>query len=273
MRFKRKWTDSLDALLLRETKLHKLHSNRYGDKGAAYVAINTSLNSCGRLPWETDKKHVQGRLKHLSMARRAQKRASVPATGIEEEHGELEVLLDDFIGESDEFTASEAARRDTSRVRDAEIAEGGRQAREMDMRRKSSPAEAELDLERDASADGEDNDAVESDRATREPVPTGTPSSTPGPGSSGSFVNGECVEGEFLRLMQIRNSARYSELKSKEKMEYRRLAFEIERENRRRELEQEKIEVEKRRARTEAERDARLQRKEERDARIEEIRI
>jgi hypothetical protein len=33
--------------------------------------------------------------------------------GIEEEHDELEVLLDDFIGESDEFTASEAARRDT----------------------------------------------------------------------------------------------------------------------------------------------------------------
>jgi hypothetical protein len=78
-------------------------------------------------------------------------------------------------------------------------------------------------------------------------------------------------EGEFLRLMQIRNSARSSELKSKEKLEYRRLAFEIESENRRRELEQAKIEVEEKRARTEEERDARLQRKEERDARIEEM--
>jgi hypothetical protein len=56
------------------------------------------------------------------------------------------VLLDDFIGESDEFTASEAAGRDTSRARDAAIAEGGRQAREMTMRRQSLPAEAELDL-------------------------------------------------------------------------------------------------------------------------------
>jgi hypothetical protein len=63
------------------------------------------------------------------------------------------------------------------------------------MRRQSSPAKAELDLESDASGNGEDNDAVESDRATREPVPTGTPSSTPVPGSSGSFANGECVEG------------------------------------------------------------------------------
>jgi hypothetical protein len=146
MRFKRKWTDSLDTLLLRDTKLKKPHSKRYGDRGSAYVAIATSFTSCGRLPWETDKKHVQGRLQHLSMARRAHQRASVRATGIEEEHGELEVLLEDFIGESDEFTASEAARQDTSRARDAAIAEGGRQAREMAMRRQSSPAEAELDL-------------------------------------------------------------------------------------------------------------------------------
>jgi hypothetical protein len=50
------------------------------------------------------------------------------------------VLLDDFIGESDEFTASEAARRDTSHARDAAIAEGARQAREVAMTRQSSPA-------------------------------------------------------------------------------------------------------------------------------------
>jgi hypothetical protein len=56
-------------------------------------------------------------------------------------------------------------------------------------------------------------------------------------------------------------------------MESRRLAFEIERETRRRELEQAKIEVEKERARTEEEREAGLQRKKERDARIEELRI
>jgi hypothetical protein len=43
--------------------------------------------------------------------------------------------------------------------------------------------------------------------------------------------------GEVLRLMQIRNYAWSSELESKEKMESRRLEFEIEHENRRRELE------------------------------------
>jgi hypothetical protein len=62
-----------------------------------------------------------------------------------------------------------------------------------------------------------------------------------------------------------------SDLESKETMESRRLGFEIERETRRRELEQAKIEVEKKRARTEEEREARLQRKEEIDARIEEL--
>jgi hypothetical protein len=50
------------------------------------------------------------------------------------------VLLDEFIGESDEFTASEAVRRDTSHAREAAIAEGARQAREMALRRQSSPA-------------------------------------------------------------------------------------------------------------------------------------
>jgi hypothetical protein len=65
MRFKRKWTDSLDTLLLMETKLHKPHSKHYGDRGAAYVEIATIFNSCGRLLWETDKKHVQGRLQNL----------------------------------------------------------------------------------------------------------------------------------------------------------------------------------------------------------------
>jgi hypothetical protein len=58
-------------------------------------------------------------------------------------------------------------------------------------------------------------------------------------------ATGECMEGKVLRLMQIRNSAWSFELVSKEKMESRRLAFEIERETRRRELEHAKIEVEK----------------------------
>jgi hypothetical protein len=119
MNRKRKWTDNLDALLLRETKLHKPHSKRYGDRGAAYAAIATSLNSCGRLSWETDKKHVQGRLHHLATARRAPQRASVRATGVEEEHGELEVIVDDFIGESDDFLAREADRREATRAREA----------------------------------------------------------------------------------------------------------------------------------------------------------
>jgi hypothetical protein len=102
------WTDSLDALLLRETKRHKQQSKRYGDRGAAYAAIATSLNSCGELPWETDKENVQGRLHLLAKARRAHQRASMRATAFKEYHGELEAHLHEFIGESDDFLESEA---------------------------------------------------------------------------------------------------------------------------------------------------------------------
>jgi hypothetical protein len=86
----------------------KLQAKRYGDRGAAYAAIAGSLNSSQRLPWDTDKQHVQGRLQHLTVARRTHQRASARATGVEEEHRELEELLADIIGKSDEFMASEA---------------------------------------------------------------------------------------------------------------------------------------------------------------------
>jgi hypothetical protein len=81
---------------------------------------------------------VQGRLQHLKIARIALYRASVRENCVEEEHDELEVLLDEFIMEFEEYTAIEADRRDTARAREAEITEGGRQARDIILRSKLS---------------------------------------------------------------------------------------------------------------------------------------
>jgi hypothetical protein len=39
---RRKWTAGLDICLSRKTKLHKPQSERYGDRGAAYAAIDAS---------------------------------------------------------------------------------------------------------------------------------------------------------------------------------------------------------------------------------------
>jgi hypothetical protein len=97
---KPKWTSELDALLLRELKLHKPQEQRHGQKGNVYENMAFNLNECARLPWKTDRKHLQGRVQHLLEARRAYQRETARATGIEEEHGELEVLLDDVIVES-----------------------------------------------------------------------------------------------------------------------------------------------------------------------------
>jgi hypothetical protein len=56
------------------------------------------------------------------VARRTHQRASEGATGVEEEHGELEELLDDFNVESDEFMAREARRGEEIRAREASLA-------------------------------------------------------------------------------------------------------------------------------------------------------
>jgi hypothetical protein len=158
---RRKWTEDLDTLLLRETKPQKPHSKHHGERGAAYDAIAVSLNECGRLPWETDKKHVQGRLQRLATARRAHQRQSARSTGVKEEHGEVEVVLDVLIDEADEFNASEADRRDTTRAREANLAEMGRRARDMAMQRQAQPVRDELVAENERSAQGEVGEAGE----------------------------------------------------------------------------------------------------------------
>jgi hypothetical protein len=134
----------LDAILLRETKLQKPHSKRYGDRGAAYEAIVVNLNSCGRLSWTLDKKHVQGRLQHLAKARRVRQIKSSSATGVEEDYGEVDVFIDEFVGETDDFKASEANKKEMERSRESSLAEGGRQVRELSMRRQAAQTESEI---------------------------------------------------------------------------------------------------------------------------------
>jgi hypothetical protein len=54
------------------------------------------------------------------------------------------VLLDDVIGETDAFLVGEADRMETARAREVYLAEGGRQAREISMRRQAVPSEDEI---------------------------------------------------------------------------------------------------------------------------------
>jgi hypothetical protein len=137
---KRKWTNELDALLLREVKLHKPHEQRHGRIGNVYESIAASLNESERLPWITDRKHLQGRVQHLLEARRTDQRTTARATGIEEEHGELEMLLDGVVEEADAFKSTEVERREVRRHRDLAMAEGGRQARRLAMARQAPEA-------------------------------------------------------------------------------------------------------------------------------------
>jgi hypothetical protein len=98
------------------------------------------------------------------------------ATGIEKEHGELEILLDDVIEEADEFKSTEIERREVWRHRGVAMAEGGRQARRLAMARQAPV---------DESDDARESQSVEDDSdggsGTNEPqeVARERPSSTP----------------------------------------------------------------------------------------------
>jgi hypothetical protein len=180
----------------------KPHSKHYGDIGAAYAAIATSLNSCGRLLWEIDTKARASASAPFSDGTKSAPASDMRATGAEEEHVECDVLVNDFIKESDDSLAGDADRRKTTRARDAAVAEGVRKAGDMAMRRQIEPAEVEADLERGGPGDDDADEVNEGGRKSTETVHRGRRSSTPSPGGSSSFAIGECMEGEKLRLMQ-----------------------------------------------------------------------
>jgi hypothetical protein len=95
------------------------------------------------LPWITDRKNLQGRVQHLLEARRTNQRTTARATGIEEEHGELEMLLDDVVEEADAFKSTEVERREVRRHQNVAMAEGGRQGRRLAMARQAPADESD----------------------------------------------------------------------------------------------------------------------------------
>jgi hypothetical protein len=112
------------------------------------------------------------------------------------------------------------------------------------MRRQTEPAEADVQLESEASGEDDVQEVNEEGRAATESVRRERGSSTPVSGWSFLLSVGECVEGEVLRLMQASTSAWSLESKWRETMESRRLSFEIERENKQIEIEQARVELE-----------------------------
>jgi hypothetical protein len=129
--------------------------SRHGRICHIYESTAASLNESERLPWITDRKHLQGLVQRLLETRRTSQRATARATGIEEEHGELEILLDDVIEEADAFKSTEFERREVRRHRDYTMAEGGRQARRLAMARQAAVDESEYAREEQSVEDEE----------------------------------------------------------------------------------------------------------------------
>jgi hypothetical protein len=117
---KRKWTVELDVILLREVKVHEPRRKSYGRIGDAHEGIARSLNQSRRLPWTTDRRHVQYRLQFL-MAWRSKTFSEPAEAGESDDEGhysERLQLLDEIMNEADEFKQAEEARRGSLRERE-----------------------------------------------------------------------------------------------------------------------------------------------------------
>jgi hypothetical protein len=106
----------------------------------------------------------------LLEARRTNQRATARATGIEEEYGELEILLDDVIEEADTLKSTEMERREVRRDRDFAMAEGGRQARMLAMARQAPVDESdeERDVQRAENISDGESEMDEPQQVARE---------------------------------------------------------------------------------------------------------
>jgi hypothetical protein len=136
---KRKWTVDLDVILLREVKVHEPHKKSYGRIGDAHEGIAKSMYQSGRLPWKTDRRHVQYRLQFL-MSQRSKDFSEPAEAGNSNEEGhysERLQLLDEISNEADEFRQEEAARRGSIRDKELTLTAAGEGVRRQAMQRQS----------------------------------------------------------------------------------------------------------------------------------------
>jgi hypothetical protein len=196
-------------------------------------------------------------LQHLVDARRTHQRASARATGIEEEHGELDCLLDEVLEEGERFKEGEGELRNARRARENVLVEGGRQARIMAMRRQTpSPGNGSGSGERSREFEeigGDDSSSEIAIADTGNELTRNDVARKPRPHSTVEF--GGNVEAQILNLFRI-SASNSSEQAIKQA-----------------EIESRRIEVEERRLKVEEDRELRLERSEERQARMEEMRI
>jgi hypothetical protein len=127
--------------------------------------------------------------------------------------------------------ASEAGRREALRAREASLAEGGRQARDMAMRRQTEPTEDCL-TPHSHEVRLDDTSSDEDGGESAAPVHGERRSSTPGSTGYSSLAIGYSLEGEVLRLMQASTSALSAETTRKAALESQRLSMEMERKTR-----------------------------------------
>ena len=108
------------------------------------MSIARTLNESGGLPWRTDRKHIQDRLRVLMDARRVGVRSAMASTGADDEaFGEAECLLDDLLLEDDERQENERVRRASTRKRDKALLDARQEVRDRAMRRTATMAAPE----------------------------------------------------------------------------------------------------------------------------------
>jgi hypothetical protein len=126
---RRKFTDDLDAALLKEVVAHSAHLAKRGESGSLFEVVAKALNDTQMLPWSTEGKHCADRFNLIVRLFRQTDRVRRAASGQEEEYGEKEQPLDDIVCAIDDANEERRVQREEASRRDERLREAGQAVR------------------------------------------------------------------------------------------------------------------------------------------------
>lgn len=129
---RRKWTEEEDVMLLQQVAADLPFAVRLG-KSKAWQLLADTLMSCQEFDRNVDGKRAQQRFTTLVEEHRAYNANSATQSGVDEEHSEKHILLDDILAQIDDINQQNVDKSNKIKEDAAKAELGGAIVREMAM--------------------------------------------------------------------------------------------------------------------------------------------
>ena len=130
---RRRFTEELDFFLLKEAILAGAHIPPHGKQQEYFKEVAKALNNTNVLPWKTDYKHFLDRYRLILTAYQISDRHKASSSGIEEEFGQREQLLEDIRNLVDDEKDRRKQSREAEANKEVELVAAGVRVREQAM--------------------------------------------------------------------------------------------------------------------------------------------